>query len=48
MRYDATRARLEALLATHRASAEVGDRLRKQVDDLRAEHRRMVVHRKNE
>jgi transcriptional regulator with XRE-family HTH domain len=42
-----TRARLDALLTTYQASAEVGDRLRAMVDDLRAENRRVVVHRKN-
>jgi transcriptional regulator with XRE-family HTH domain len=42
-----TRARLDALLTIYRASAEVGDRLRAMVDDLRAENRRVVVHRKN-
>ena len=42
-----TRARLDALLAIYRAPAEVGDRLRAMVDDLRAENRRVVVHRKN-
>lgn len=42
-----TPARLDALLATYRARAEVADRLRAMVDDLRAENRRVVVHRKN-
>ncbi len=42
-----TRARLDAMLSTYQASAEVGDRLRAMVDDLRAENRRVVVHRKN-
>ena len=42
-----TRARLDALLAVYQAPAEVGDRLRAMVDDLRAENRRVVVHRKN-
>jgi hypothetical protein len=42
-----TRARLEALLETYQAPAEVADRLRAMVDDLRAENRRVVVHRKN-
>ncbi len=42
-----TRARLDALLAIYQAPAEVGDRLRAMVDDLRAENRRVVVHRKN-
>jgi transcriptional regulator with XRE-family HTH domain len=42
-----TRARLDALLTIYQAPAEVGDRLRAMVDDLRAENRRVVVHRKN-
>ncbi len=42
-----TRARLDALLAIYQAPTEVGDRLRAMVDDLRAENRRVVVHRKN-
>jgi transcriptional regulator with XRE-family HTH domain len=42
-----TRARLDALLAIYQAPAEVGDRLQTMVDDLRAENRRVVVHRKN-
>ncbi|MGH3589174.1 MAG: helix-turn-helix domain-containing protein, partial [Pseudonocardia sp.] len=37
-----TRTRLDALLATYRAPAEVADRLRAMVDDLRAENRRVV------
>jgi transcriptional regulator with XRE-family HTH domain len=46
-RFVPTRARLEALLTTYGAAQEVGDRLRAMVDDLRAENRRVVVHRKN-
>lgn len=42
-----TPARLDALLAAYGAPAEVGKRLRAIVDDLRAENRRVVVHRKN-
>lgn len=42
-----TPARLEALLATYQAPSGVGDRLRAMVHDLRAENRRVVVHRKN-
>jgi transcriptional regulator with XRE-family HTH domain len=42
-----TPARLEALLATYQAPPAVGDRLRAMVRDLRAENRRVVVHRKN-
>jgi transcriptional regulator with XRE-family HTH domain len=42
-----TRARLDALLTTYGAESEVGDRLRGMVEDLRAENRRVVVHRKN-
>jgi transcriptional regulator with XRE-family HTH domain len=42
-----TPTRLEALLATYQAPPAVGDRLRKMVRDLRAENRRVVVHRKN-
>lgn len=42
-----TPARLEALLATYQAQPAVGDRLRAMVRDLRAENRRVVVHRKN-
>jgi transcriptional regulator with XRE-family HTH domain len=40
-------ARLDALLAVYDAPAEVGERLRAIVDDLRAENRRVVVHRRN-
>ncbi|WP_158228238.1 helix-turn-helix transcriptional regulator [Pseudonocardia sp. MH-G8] len=46
-RFVPTRARLEALLAAYRAPEEVAERLRAMVDDLRAENRRVVVHRKN-
>lgn len=46
-RFVPTRERLEALLTTYGASREVGDPLRAMVDDLRAENRRVVVHRKN-
>jgi transcriptional regulator with XRE-family HTH domain len=46
-RFVPTRARLDALLTAYGAPAGVGNRLRAMVDDLRAENRRVVVHRKN-